>query len=82
MARRGNEHGRLNPRELSCILLIVGCVLLLPPGALLYQLEVKIAGIPVVLLVIFAIWALLIAGCALVSRALTRKAAALEELDP
>lgn len=65
---------RRNPRELSLILLITGCVLLLPPGALLYQLEVKIAGIPVALVALFLIWAFLIAAGCLVSRLLVKSA--------
>lgn len=70
-----------NPRELSLILLTTGCVLLLPPGALLYQLEVKIAGIPVALMALFVIWAFLIAAGCVVSRLLVKSATESREDD-
>ena len=72
---------RSDPKELSLIVLISGCVLLLPPGALLYRLDGKIGGIPITLLVLCFIWMALIIAGALVSRALGRSQEAHEEPD-
>ena len=66
-------------RERAVILLLVGCALLLPPGARLFLLEEKVAGIPLALIAVFAIWALLIAFAAYLSRGLSQR---ISEEDP
>lgn len=58
-------------REAAFVVLFSGCVFLLPPGARLFQLETKIAGIPIALVMLFVVWALLIVGTALASAGLT-----------
>jgi len=58
-------------RDRSMALLLVGIVLLTPPVVGVSLIDGKIAGIPVPLFYIFIVWALLIAGTALLSRRLT-----------
>ncbi len=51
-------------------LLLVGIGVLLPPIAGISLVDAKIGGVPVPLLYIFIVWALLIAGAALLARPL------------
>ena len=57
-------------RDRALILPLVGFILLTPPVAGIFQLETKIAGMPFTALYLFAIWAMLIAGAAVLSRQL------------
>ena len=57
-------------RDRSIVLLILGTVLLMPPVAGLALTDGSIAGIPVPLLYVFAVWMLLITGAAGLSRSL------------
>jgi hypothetical protein len=53
--------------ERSLILLLVGCLLLTPPLAGIFQLDIRILGIPFTGLYLFAVWGMLIAGAAILS---------------
>lgn len=52
----------------ALILLLVGCVLLLPPVAIIFQLDLRIMGIPFTGIYLFAVWGGLIVGAAILSR--------------
>ncbi len=52
------------------ILPLVGLILLTPPIAEIALLDASVAGVPVTLAYIFAVWALLIAGAAALSHRL------------
>ena len=54
-------------RDRALILPLVGLILLMPPLAGVFQLDAKIAGVPVTLLYLFSVWAVLIAGAAALS---------------
>jgi Fe2+ transport system protein B len=60
-------------RDRAMILPIVGVLLLVPPLAGIFQLDIKIAGVPFTLIYLFTVWAVLIAGAALLSRRLFDK---------
>ena len=51
----------------SLVLLIVGCLLLTPPLAGIFQLDFRILGIPFTGFYLFAVWGALIAGAAALS---------------
>ena len=57
-------------RDRAFILPVVGVLLLIPPLAGIFQLDIKIAGIPFTVIYLFTIWAALIAGAAMLSRRL------------
>ncbi len=61
---------RRKVRDRSIVLVLVGTVALLPPVAGISLTDGSIGGIPVPLLYVFVIWAGLIAGAALLGRAL------------
>lgn len=63
---------KINDR--SMILLLVGCLLLTPPLAGVFQLDTRILGIPFTGFYLFAVWAGLIAGAAALSRRIQRSA--------
>lgn len=79
MAERMN-HGAHEPadRPLSyrkshdraLILPLVGLILLTPPIAGIFELDARLAGVPVTVIYLFTVWALLIAGAAALSRRL------------
>lgn len=52
------------------ILPIVGLLLLVPPVANIFQLDVYLAGIPFTALYLFSVWGLLIVGAIALSRKL------------
>ena len=54
-------------RDRALILPMLGAVLLLPPVAGIFRLDAKIGGLPVGILYVFLVWALLIAGAALLA---------------
>jgi len=51
-------------RDRALILPIIGLILLVPPVATLFRLELRIAGIPLVAYYLFAVWTLLIVAAA------------------
>jgi hypothetical protein len=57
-------------RDRALILPLVGLILLTPPLAGIFQLDAKIAGVPFTAIYLFAVWGLLIAGAAALSRQL------------
>lgn len=61
---------RTRAAERAFVLLLCGCVLLLPPGAQIFQIEGRIGGIPAALAVLFVLWAALIVGARFCARAL------------
>ena len=52
------------------ILLLLGCLFLMPPLAGIFQLDLRIMGIPFTALYLFVVWGALIAGTAILSRRL------------
>ena len=58
----------------AMILLLVGCLLLTPPLAGIFQLDTRILGIPFTGFYLFAVWAGLIAGAAALSRRIQNSA--------
>ncbi|MEL6997167.1 MAG: hypothetical protein ACFB03_16045 [Paracoccaceae bacterium] len=61
-------------RDRAAILTLIGMLLLVSPIAGVFQIDAKIGGIPVTLIYLFAVWALLIIGTALLSRQMTDEA--------
>ena len=57
-------------RDRALILPLAGLILLIPPVAWAFHLDARIAGVPFTLVYLFAVWALLIAGAAALSRRL------------
>lgn len=57
-------------RDRSIALLLIGAVALLPPLAGIFLIDGSVFGVPFPLVYVFAIWALLVAGAAGLSRAL------------
>ena len=64
------------------ILPVLGMALLLPPFAGIFEIDARIAGIPFTVIYLFAVWALLIAGAAVLSRRLTDDEQEPVEPDP
>ena len=57
-------------RDRALILPLVGLILLMPPVAGGFHLEIMIAGLPFTGVYLFVVWAMLIAGAAALSRRL------------
>jgi hypothetical protein len=64
----------------ALFLTILGAMLILPPLALLFQLERRVLGIPAEVIYLFVCWAALIGGAWWLSHRLPREPAA--EPDP
>jgi len=62
--------GGIKHRDRSIALLLVGFVLLFPPVAGLSLIDTTVFGIPFPVFYVFAVWAALIAGAALLARPL------------
>jgi len=63
----------LSDRKISdraLVLLLVGCLLLTPPLASIFQLDIKVLGIPFTGFYLFTVWGGLIVGAAMLSRRL------------
>jgi hypothetical protein len=69
-------------RDQALILPLVGLILLTPPVAGIFQLDAKIAGVPFTAVYLFAVWALLIACAAALSRRLRDGGEPAEAPDP
>ncbi|MEM7562613.1 MAG: hypothetical protein AAF353_06130 [Pseudomonadota bacterium] len=67
-SKRPLTYRQLSDRAL--VLSLVGCLFLLPPLAGIFQLDIRILGIPFTGLYLFGVWAALIIGCALLSKPL------------
>ena len=59
-----------NAQDRSIALVLAGLVLLLPPVGAAALLDETVLGLPLPLVYVFSVWALLIAGGALISRKL------------
>lgn len=71
MTRKAESNHPISDRKTSdraLILLLVGCVLLLPPVASIFQLDLRIMSIPFTGIYLFAVWGGLIVGAAILSR--------------
>ena len=64
------EITRRKTRDRSAILVIVGVTLLMPPFALASLVGSTVAGLPVTLVYVFAVWLALVAGTAAFARPL------------
>ena len=58
----------------ALVLLLVGCLLLTPPLAGIFQLDIRVLGIPFTGFYLFAVWGGLIAGAAVLSRRMQKSA--------
>lgn len=68
-------------RDRAFILLIVGLAFLVPPIADMFQLDLRVAGIPFTALYLFLVWGLLITGAAVLSKSLKEDAAAEDDAE-
>ena len=59
-------------RERAFILPLVGLLLLTPPLAGIFQLDLRLMGIPFTAIYLFAVWSILIAGAAILARHLQK----------
>lgn len=57
-------------RDRSIAILLVGTVVLMPPVAGIFLIDGSVFGVPFLLVYIFTVWALLVAGAAMLSRTL------------
>ncbi len=57
-------------KDRSLVLVLVGCILLLPPVGAIFHLEATWHGVPATLIFVFTIWGALIAGAAMLSTSL------------
>lgn len=60
-------------RDAATILPVAAAVLLLPPFMLVFTAPVLVAGIPIIVVYVFAAWASIVLGAWLVARHLARK---------
>ena len=60
-------------RDRALVLLVAGCLLLMPPLAGIFQLDLRIMGIPFTGVYLFTVWGALIAGAAVISRRLEER---------
>lgn len=61
-------------RDRALVLVLVGCALLTPPLAGIFQIDARILGIPFTGLYLFVVWAALIVGAAALSGRLSSSA--------
>lgn len=57
-------------RDRSVALLLVGTVVLMPPIAAIFRIDGTLFGVPFLLVYIFVVWLLLVAGAAALARPL------------
>ncbi len=69
-------------RDRALILFLAGLLLVTPPVGGIFQLDLKIAGVPFTLIYLFAVWAVLILGTALLARRLNTEPEALPDETP
>lgn len=69
-------------RDAARLLPFVGLFLLLPPVIAPFAVPVDVAGVPLVVLYLFAVWLGLIVASVLLARALVPRAPAPEDLPP
>ena len=73
---------RRKVRDRSVALLLVGIAFLMPPIAGFSLIDSDIGGIPIPLLYVFLIWAILIAGAAMLARPLEDSEKATSSSEP
>ena len=61
-------------KDRTLVLLLVGCLLLTPPLAGIFQLDIRFLGVPFTGFYLFTVWAGLIAGAAVLSRRMLKNA--------
>lgn len=66
-------------RDRAVILPLVGAILFLPPVAAVFRVDATVAGIPLLVLYIFAVWAGLILAAAALAPRLRESDAAVED---
>lgn len=69
-------------RDRAMILLLAGLILVTPPVGGIFQLDVKVAGVPFTLIYLFIVWAALILGTALLARRLNSEPEAVPDETP
>lgn len=80
MARRADQPLRhRKARDRAVILPLVGAILFLPPVAAIFRVDATVAGIPLLVLYIFAVWAALILAAAALAPRLRESDAAVED---
>lgn len=89
MPTRGDQPLReRKARDRAAVLTLVGTILFLPPALNLFRIDMTVAGVPLLAVCVFGVWAMLIAGTALLARQLHASDAADEHgtgadgLDP
>jgi len=60
-------------KDRSLVLVLVGCILLMPPVAAIFQLDATWNGVPATLMFVFTIWGVLIVGAAALSKSLNQE---------
>lgn len=60
----------------ALFLTVFGAMLIMPPLALLFQLEQRVFGVPAEVIYLFVVWAGLVAGASWLGRRLPREPAA------
>ena len=68
--RAKEQLARRTARDRSIALLLIGTLLLLPPFASIFLIDGNVVGVPIPFAYILTVWALLIAGAALLSSTL------------
>lgn len=73
MSRDPEAHGA---RDAATVLPVVTAILLMPPVVLIFAAPATVAGIPLVVVFIFGVWAAAIAAALLLARRLSARAPA------
>ena len=68
--RAKEQLARRTARDRSIALLLIGALLLLPPFASIFLIDGNVVGVPIPFAYILTVWALLIAGAALLASTL------------
>ncbi|WP_372501379.1 hypothetical protein P7L66_20155 [Tistrella mobilis] len=68
----GHEQGQ-GIRDLAGVLPYAAILLLMPPIILIFTAPVQIAGIPLIVVYLFGVWALIVAGAFVVAERLRRQ---------
>ena len=58
----------------ALILPLVGCLLLTPPLAAIFQIDIRVLGVPFTAFYLFGVWGSLIVGAALLARRIQKSA--------
>ena len=69
-------------RDAATVLPVVTSILLMPPVILIFAVPAALAGIPLILIYIFGVWAAVIAAAVLLARRLGRPAGRSDGEEP